>query len=133
MPFIGVAFLVAGLAIVGMPGTPGFAGAHLVLEGAIERFGALLTIAAALGNVVAAGFLLWAFQRAFLGPRPEGLATRTVEPVTLPELLVAGLVLAVLLGAGFYAGPWLELIELPLRGLSDLYHSHCASCGSVFH
>jgi NADH-quinone oxidoreductase subunit M len=121
IPFIGVAFLVASLAIIGMPGTPGFDAAHLVLEASIERFGALLTIAAALGNLAAAGFLLWAFQRAFLQPPPEGAPGRPVEPVTPPELLVTGLVLVVLLGAGFYAEPWLTLIEQPLKALGALY------------
>lgn len=70
LPFVGIAFLVAGLSIIGMPGTPGFDAAHLVMEASIDRFGGLLTIAAALGNVLAAGFLLWAFQRAFLGAGP---------------------------------------------------------------
>lgn len=121
LPFVGIAFLVAGLAIAGMPGTPGFDSAHLVLEAAIEHYGALLTIAAALGNVVAAGFLLWAFQRAFLGPLPEGAHGQSIERIGRAELLVVGLVLAVLLGAGFYSEPWLELIDQPLAGLGQLY------------
>ncbi len=66
IPIVGLAFLVAGLAIVGMPGTPGFDAVHFVLEGSIKRFGAVVTVAAALGNLVAAGFLLRAFQQAFL-------------------------------------------------------------------
>jgi NADH-quinone oxidoreductase subunit M len=41
VPFIAVAFLIGGLAILGMPGTPGFDAAHLVLEASIETFGAL--------------------------------------------------------------------------------------------
>jgi NADH-quinone oxidoreductase subunit M len=124
IPLIGAAFLVASLAIIGMPGTPGFDAAHLVLEAAIERFGALLTIAAALGNVAAAGFLLWAFQRAFLARAPDGLSARAVERATPPELVVTGLVLVVLLGAGFYSEPWMALIDQPLKSLSDLYSSH---------
>lgn len=121
IPFVGVTFLVAGLAIVGMPGTPGFDAVHLVLEASIHRFGGLLSIAAALGNVVAAGFLLWAFQRAFLAPRAETLPALSVEPISPAEGVVAGLVLLVLLGAGFYSEPWLELIEQPLAALSHLY------------
>lgn len=121
IPFVGITFLVAGLAIVGMPGTPGFDAAHLVLEASIHAFGGLLTIAAALGNVLAAGFLLWAFQRAFLAPRPEGLPPLQVAPTSLAERLVAGAVAVVLLGAGFWSEPWLELIEQPLQALGELY------------
>jgi len=124
LPLVGIAFLVAGLAIVGMPGTPGFDSVHLVLEAAIEHYGALITIAAALGNVVAAGFLLWAFQRAFLGPLPEGVSGKAIEPASRAEVLMAGLVLLVLLGAGFYSAPWIELIDRPLAGLGRLYGGH---------
>lgn len=121
IPFVGIAFLVAGLSIIGMPGTPGFDAAHLVLEASIHRFGGLVTIAAALGNVLAAGFLLWAFQRAFLAPCPVKRSDTSIERITGPELLVAGMVVFVLLGAGFFTEPWLELIDKPLQGLSELY------------
>ena len=121
IPFVGITFLVAGLSIIGMPGTPGFDAAHLILEASMERFGGLLTIAAALGNVLAAGFLLWAFQRAFLAPCPAGRSHADLERLGLAEWLVAGAVVLVLLGVGFYTRPWLELIEPPLAHLSALY------------
>ena len=110
IPFIAIAFLIGGFSIVGMPGTPGFDAAHLVLEAAIERFGALPTVGAALGNVAAAGFLLWAFQRAFLAPPPEG-ATRAIERVRPMEYLLGGLTLFVLLVVGFVPEPWLHLTD----------------------
>jgi NADH-quinone oxidoreductase subunit M len=116
LPMIGIAFFVAGLSIVGMPGTPGFDAVHLMLEAAIERFGALVTIAAALGNVAAAAFLLWAFQRAFLGPARLD-ATAKIPPATWPERVIAGVVILVLLGAGFYSEPWLEVTDAPLSAL----------------
>jgi NADH-quinone oxidoreductase subunit M len=124
IPLLGIAFLVAGLSIVGMPGTPGFDAAHLLLEASIHRFGALVTIAAALGNVLAAGFLLWAFQRAFLAPCPADRPAADIQRAAPAELLVAGLVVAVLLGAGFYSEPWLQLIDGSLQGLGNLYAGH---------
>lgn len=117
IPFIALAFLVGGLAIVGMPGTPGFDAAHLVLEASIERFGALPTVATALGNVVAAGFLLWGFQRAFLAPPPEGAEVH-VERTASMEYFVGGLALAMLLIAGFYSEPWLHLTDAPIKALA---------------
>ncbi|EGV50267.1 complex I subunit 4 family protein [Candidatus Endoriftia persephone] len=121
IPLIGIAFLIGGLAIVGMPGTPGFNAVHLTLEAAIHRFGALVTIAAALGNVAAAGFLLWAFQRSFLAPQDETQAALKVEPTSPVEKLIAGVMILVMLSAGFYSEPWLGLIENSLEGLNTLY------------
>jgi NADH-quinone oxidoreductase subunit M len=117
IPVIGVAFFVAGLSIVGMPGTPGFDAAHLMLEAAIERYGAVETLAAALGNVAAAAFLLWAFQRAFLAPRSADLPA-TIAPASVMERAIAGVLILVLLGAGFYSEPWLRLVDAPLTQLS---------------
>ncbi len=116
IPFIAIAFLIGGFSIVGMPGTPGFDAAHLVLEAAIEHFGALPTVAAALGNVAAAGFLLWAFQRAFLAPLPEG--AKPVERVRPMEYLLGGLTLFVLLAAGFMPEPWLHLTAAATQAIA---------------
>jgi NADH-quinone oxidoreductase subunit M len=122
IPLIGITFFIAGLSIIGMPGTPGFDAVHLVLEASIARFGGLLTIAAALGNVLAAGFLLWAFQRAFLSPMPvQGTTGSTIEPARPSELLVVGLIVVVLLSTGFHITPLMELIEMPLEAISHLY------------
>lgn len=121
IPMIGLAFLVAGLAIVGMPGTPGFDAVHFVLEGSIKRFGALVTIAAALGNLVAAGFLLRSFQRAFLS-QPGGDTSRwDMNPTYLTEKIMAMTVMVVIVGVGFISAPWVELVEQPIHGLSSIF------------
>jgi len=121
LPVIGVAFLVSGLSLIGMPGTPGFDAVHLLLEAAIMEFGAMVTIAAALGNVVAAAFLLKAFQRTFLAPLPEDEPGREIEPPSRMERTIAGLIILILLGTGFYSQPWLELLGHSFQGLADLY------------
>ncbi|RUM92701.1 MAG: NADH-quinone oxidoreductase subunit L [Thiothrix sp.] len=117
IPIIGITFLIAGLAIVGMPGTPGFDGIHLMLEASVMHFGALVTIAAALGNVAAAGFLLMAFQRVFLSTSKESNPLQ-IERTTKMEWLLAGLILLTLLGLGFFTETWLELIDKSLAGIS---------------
>lgn len=125
IPFIGIAFLISGLSIVGMPGTPGFYAAHLIMEASIHRFGALITIAAALGNVVAAGFLLWAFQRAFLSPKIGHWDNNVVKPTSRAEEILAAMIIIVLLTTGFYTEPWHGLIENSMTGLGDIYsHLH---------
>ncbi|MCM8612939.1 NADH-quinone oxidoreductase subunit M [Accumulibacter sp.] len=124
IPFITIAFLIGGLAILGMPGTPGFDAVHLVLEASIETFGALPTIATALGNVAAAGFLLWAFQRAFLAPRPRDLPAARIARTSRLEYLVGGTTLLVLLAAGFFPEPWLQLTDRATAALAEHFVRH---------
>jgi len=135
LPVIGIAFLVAGLSIIGMPGTPGFDAVHLLLEAAILEFGAMVTIAAALGNVAAAAFLLWAFQRTFLAPLAEGIPAPEIEPATRMERVIAAILIMILLGTGFYSEPWLDLLEHSFDGLTALYdgNGHAGSLDLVTH
>jgi NADH-quinone oxidoreductase subunit M len=123
LPMVGAAFLIAGLAIVGMPGTPGFDGVHFILAAAIQSFGAPVTIAAAMGNIMAAGFLLRAFQRTFLGSLPEQSLIQhwDTQPPLLAEKVLASTMIIAILGIGFYSLPWLILIESPLKGISELF------------
>lgn len=120
LPLLGITFLIAGLSIIGMPGTPGFDAVHLVMEDSIQRFGALVTIAAALGNVIAAGFLLLAFQRAFLAQSEQVGEPVQIERASTLEKLVSAMVILLLLGCGFYPEPWLQLVEGPAHSLSLL-------------
>ncbi|MCK5810867.1 MAG: NADH-quinone oxidoreductase subunit M [Cocleimonas sp.] len=121
MPMVSIAFLISGLAIAGMPGTPGFDAVHLVLESSISEFGALVTIAAALGNVVAAGFLLFAFQKAFLA-KPSGDTSRwDTSPARLTERAMAIIVIVVILAMGFFSELWLSLFDHSLNSLSAVY------------
>jgi len=122
LPLFGITFFISGLSIIGMPGTPGFDSFHLILEASIHRFGALITVAAAVGNVIAAGFLLWAFQRAFLAPKiSTSISEFEIKPASMQEKFIALMVMAILFGAGFYSEPWLDLIENSLESLSNLY------------
>ena len=119
IPFLAIAFLIFGLAIVGMPGTPGFDAAHLILEASIDSFGALPTVAAALGNVAAAGFLLWAFQRAFLSQGKQG--GHDVDRTMPMEYLVCGIALVAMLAIGFFTEPWLHLTEAASQAMAERF------------
>ena len=71
--------------------------------------GALSTVATALGNVATAGFLLWAFQKAFLSQAKGGSEVDRTLPM---EYLVCGITLLALLTIGFFTEPWLHLTEV---------------------
>jgi len=102
-----------------MPGTPGFDAAHLVLEASIDSFGALSTVATALGNVAAAGFLLWAFQRAFLSHGKAG--AYDVDRTQSMEYLVCGIALAAMLAIGFFTEPWLNLTDAASQAMAGRF------------
>jgi NADH-quinone oxidoreductase subunit M len=73
LPIIAVVFSIAGLGSLGLPATSGFVAEFLVLTGSFGAGGAMpvLTIVAALGVVLAAGYILWMLQRTFYGPVQE--------------------------------------------------------------
>jgi NADH-quinone oxidoreductase subunit M len=121
MPMVSVAFLVSGLAVAGMPGTPGFDAVHLVLESSISEFGGLVTIAAALGNVVAAGFLLFAFQKAFLARASGDTSQWDTRPAQLTERAMAIIMILVILTMGFFSELWLGLFDHSLNHLGATY------------
>ncbi|HYE35283.1 NADH-quinone oxidoreductase subunit M [Methylocaldum sp.] len=121
MPLLGITFLVSALSTMAMPGTPGFDAAHLLLEGAIEAHDWGITIAVATGNVLAAAFLLWAFQRAFLAQRKEAVLQPQKTRLTVPEATLNGVVCAVLLGVGFYTDPWLKIVNESVSELAQRF------------
>jgi NADH-quinone oxidoreductase subunit M len=73
-------------------------------------------VAAALGNVAAAGFLLWAFQRAFLSQGKQG--AHDVDRTMPMEYLVCGIALIAMLAIGFFTEPWLHLTEAASKALA---------------
>jgi NADH-quinone oxidoreductase subunit M len=70
MPLIAIAFMVAGLASLGLPTTSGFVAEIMVFLGTFPVYG-LATALAASGVVLAAAYILWTVQRTMFGPRVE--------------------------------------------------------------
>ncbi len=67
-----------------MPGTPGFDAVHFVLEGSIKRFGALVTIAMALGNLVGGEFSVESLPKSLFGASACGYFALGYQP-DLPQ------------------------------------------------
>ena len=122
---IALLFLISALSTMVMPGTPGFDAAHLMIEGTIEEHGWLIAIAILLGNVMAAGFLLWAFQRLFIA-HPKRWAqpySSTHHPV-FKERIIAVTICGLLIGTGFYTTPWLKYIDQEASEIGEFYPKH---------
>jgi NADH-quinone oxidoreductase subunit M len=98
IPIIGVAFLIAGLASLGLPGTSGFAAEILVFLGAFPVW-AWPTALAVFGVVITAGYILWMAQRTLFGHMDDRWAKLTdasrVELIPIVMLVVAILVFGI--------------------------------------
>jgi NADH-quinone oxidoreductase subunit M len=82
-PVLAVFFFVALLSSIGLPGTNGFIGEFLVLAGTWNSkypSGPWFAAAGALGVILGAVYMLWMYQRVFLGP------LRRAENHGLPDL-----------------------------------------------
>ncbi|MGR8980735.1 MAG: complex I subunit 4 family protein [Gammaproteobacteria bacterium] len=125
---IGLLFLVSVLSTMVMPGTPGFDAAHLLIEGTIEEHGWLITLFILIGNVFAAAFLLWAFQRIFLAtPKRYHQPDSSVHHPVGAERIIAIVICALLAGTGFYMTPWLKYIDQEVIAIGDDYPVHGSS------
>ena len=105
--FAGV-FTVVMLSSVGLPSLNGFVGEFLILIGS---FGPARwwTVVATVGVVLAALYLLWAYQRVFHGEPDE--ANSSFKELTLREGLLMSVFLAIIVVSGIYPKPILDRIE----------------------
>ena len=105
--FAGV-FTVVMLASIGVPGLAGFVGEFLALLGTFMAH-RWWGVVAATGVILAALYLLWAYQRAFHG-EPED-ANRSFPELRLSEKLVMAPLVGLIVFLGVYPQPVLERIE----------------------
>lgn len=119
-PLLGLTFLVVVLGSIAMPGTPGFEAAHLALEGVLEACGWGVATLTASGNVLAAGYLLWSYQRIFLARNARNLPQSPID-LRNRELIMAALLCAVMVGVGLYARPWLETINGAVENVAQVF------------
>ncbi len=109
LPVLGAFFLFVTLSSLGLPMLNGFVGEFLIILGAFHRralYGAL----AATGVVLAAVYLLWMYQRVFLGEvRSE--KNRALADCSGREKLILTAMAAVILGMGVYPQPFLRRLD----------------------
>lgn len=104
-PRLAAVFTVVMLSSVGLPGLNGFVGEFLVLVGAFvaHRWWA---VAAAAGVVLAAVYLLWAYQRVFHGPASG--ANAEMADLGWREMLLMAPFVAAIVFMGVYPKPVID-------------------------
>ncbi|MGZ8153195.1 MAG: proton-conducting transporter transmembrane domain-containing protein, partial [Methylovulum sp.] len=122
---IALLFLISALSTMVMPGTPGFDAAHLLIEGVIEEDGWLIAIAILIGNVLAAAFLLRAFQQIFIAtPKRAHQPYSSLHHPVFKERFITLFICLLLIGTGFYTTPWLNFIDQEATEIEKGYPIH---------
>jgi NADH-quinone oxidoreductase subunit M len=117
MPVFAGFFLFMAFASIGLPGLSGFIGEFTILLGSYLTWPALAIIGA-MGVILAAVYLLWAYERMFTGPvdRPENEGLRDLGLREI-AILVPITVLVVVLGVN--PRPVLDRIEPSVEVILD--------------
>lgn len=105
--FAGV-FTLVMLSSIGVPGLNGFPGEFLVLLGSFAN-ARWWSVVAVSGVILAALYLLWAYQRVFHGPVTE--PNKDFRDLRLTEGLVIAPLLVLIVFLGVYPKPMLDRIE----------------------
>ena len=96
------------LSSIGVPGLNGFVGEFLILVGSFGTARWWVVVAAS-GVVIAALYLLWAYQRVFHGEPDD--ANRSFPELKLREAAVLLPFIGIIVFTGVYPKPMLERIE----------------------
>jgi NADH-quinone oxidoreductase subunit M len=112
-PVLASVFLVVTLSSIGLPGLNGFVGEILVLAGSFAR-NKICGSLAALSMVLGAIYMLWMYQRVFLG-KLTNPANASLPDIGLREKALLFPIILMMLWIGVYSAPFLQRMEPSLR------------------
>ena len=118
LPLYGFFFLIVLLSSMGMPVTNGFIGELFILIGAYKAHWSY-TIPAVIGILMGAVYLLWMFQRVFLGNFSYS-GRNPLKDLGFREKVVMVPVIIIIFWVGIYPKPFLNMTDASLNHLVDL-------------
>jgi NADH-quinone oxidoreductase subunit M len=124
---LGILFLITALSTMIMPGSLGFDAGHLLLEGVVEEHEWFIAATILFGNVMAAGFLLWAFQRIFLASSKRFIQYGRQTKTVLQEKLITIVICSLHIVAGLNSYYLFNLIDQEVIDLVSQYPVHSST------
>lgn len=109
VPVLAGFWLVVSLSSLALPGLNGFVGEFPILVGTFASYRSAAVLAA-FGAVLAAVYLLWAYQRIFHGPL-ETDENRNTTDMTRREIGIMAPLVALIVAIGLYPTPLFDLVE----------------------
>jgi len=116
-PLLTGTFLIIALAGIGLPGTNGFNGEHLVMLGAYEQHWAM-AIASGVGVFLTAAYSLSYFQRGFMGAARPAVVERVYD-LTRSERGIVLTLTALIFWIGLGTGPFIQAMRPSLTALEQ--------------
>ena len=125
MPIYGAFTLIVTLSSMGLPGLNGFVGEFTILLGAFgsEVLGSYWYAGlAALGVIMAAVYMLYMFQKLFLGPVVHE-ENKTLKDINWREIAILVPLLILIFWIGLYPKPFFSLMEPSVANLVSIIQS----------
>jgi len=119
-PVLAGTFLIAGLAGLALPGLNTFVSEFLVLIGTFTKYQAA-AVAATVGIILAAIYILWMYQRTMTGPVRPGL--EGMPDLKARELWAVGPLIALIVVLGVFPQPVLKVINPAVNQTLAQVHS----------
>jgi NADH-quinone oxidoreductase subunit M len=130
-PVMAGVFTIVMLSSIGVPGLNGFVGEFLILAGTFVSH-RWYAVVAATGVILAALYLLWAYQRVFHGtPDDASDDNATIADLSLRERLVILPLLGLIVFLGVYPKPALDRIEPSVRALIEHVESRTSKVTDI--
>ncbi len=120
MPIFGAIMLISSLSSMGLPGLNGFVGEFTILLGAFgaglpggaysEWGGLWFAAISTIGVILAAVYILYMFQKMFLGPAGEITKEHELKDLNWREILTVAPLIILMFWIGLYPAPFFNLI-----------------------
>jgi NADH-quinone oxidoreductase subunit M len=129
MPVYATFFMIATLASIGLPGMAGFIGEFMILFGTFGSeslaSGKLMAILAATGVVLGAIYMLWMYQRVFLG-KLANEKNKGLPDLSLREIVVLAPIVVFIFWLGVRPGLILDKVEVSINEVLTPLTAHIA-------
>lgn len=111
LPQTATLFVITSLAMIGLPMLNGFVGEFLILSSTFTGVSRGWAIAATVGVILGAAYMLWLVQRIFYGPECDMAAAHSARDLRAGELAVLWPLAVLMLVMGLAPTLWLPAIE----------------------
>jgi NADH-quinone oxidoreductase subunit M len=117
MPRLAALFMVIMLSSIGLPGLNGFVGEFLILQGTFLENAGRAAFAAS-GIVLSAIYMLWVYQRIFMGT-VQNDQNRTLADLNVRETVILVPLVLLVVWMGLYPGTFLRKMDTSVQKVVD--------------